>query len=104
MELYTKSWIDEHGEGMEGWKRTAFAHFGAMLSDREQPYPCIPGKQGFHQDNLRFGFAEDPTTDVASVQLATLLKQYGEVARETGKYASLVVFLTPRRYRNKKPK
>ena len=97
MELYTKSWIDEHEEEMEGWKHTAFTHLEAMLGDREKPYPCIPGKQGFYQDNLRYGFADDPTTDSACTQLATLLEDYGKVARGTGKYASLVVFFDSRR-------
>lgn len=96
MELYTKSWMDEHGEEMEDWHRIVYAQFAAMLGDGEKPYPCIPGKQGFHQDHLRFGFVEDPTKSMASVQLATLLKEYGEVARDTGKYASLVVFFDSR--------
>ena len=102
MELYTKSWIEEHEEQMEEWHRKAFAHFGAMLENRDNPYPCIPGKQGFQQDNLRFGFADDPTQEQTCAQLAALLKEYGEVARDTGKYASLVVFFDTRMLVHKK--
>ncbi|MCA0173804.1 YqcI/YcgG family protein [Bacillus sp. RAR_GA_16] len=81
---------------MEEWQRDVYAQFSAMLEDGEKPYPCIPGKQGFHQDHLRFGFVEDPTKSITCAQLATLLKEYGEVARDTGKYASLVVFFDSR--------
>ncbi|WP_201714153.1 YqcI/YcgG family protein [Rossellomorea arthrocnemi] len=90
--LYTRSWIDQHLEELTPWQQTAFTQFSALMCDEEHPYPCVPGKQGFQEDTLRFGFAEDPRKDAASEKLVSLLKQYGCISRGTGKYASLVVF------------
>lgn len=90
--LYSKSWIDQHLEELHPWQQSAFHHFSSVMCDEEHPYPCVPGKQGFLTDTLRFGFAEDPENDEAAIKLAYLLKQYGQISRETGNYASLVVF------------
>lgn len=90
--LCSKSWIDQHLEELTPWQQSAFTHFRAVMCDEEHPYPCVPGKQGFLTDTLRFGFAEDPRKDEAVDKLESLLKQYGEISRETGNYASLVVF------------
>jgi uncharacterized protein len=90
--LYTKSWIDHHMEEITPWQQTAFTQFSALMCDEENPFPCVPGKQGFQTDTLRFGFAEDPRKDEASEKLVYLLKQYGGISRDTGNYASLVVF------------
>lgn len=90
--LCSKSWIDQHMEDLAPWQQSAFTHFSALMSDEEHPYPCVPGKQGFQTDTLRFGFAEDPRKEEAPEKLASLLKQYGEISRDTGNYASLVVF------------
>jgi uncharacterized protein len=90
--LYTRSWIDQHLEELTPWQQTAFTQFSALMCDEEHSYPCVPGKQGFQEDTLRFGFAEDPRKDAASEKLVSLLKQYGCISRGTGKYASLVVF------------
>lgn len=92
MELYTKSWLEENEAEMEQWQREAFHHFSNMLCDEENPYPCVPGMQGFQANSLRFGFVHDPREKKAASQLATLLKEYGEISRDTGRYASLVVF------------
>ncbi|PFA70329.1 hypothetical protein CN378_00605 [Bacillus sp. AFS015802] len=90
--LCSKSWIDQHMEELTPWQQEAYGHFSAMMCDEEHPYPCVPGKQGFQTDTLRFGFAEDPRNEGASEKLASLLKEYGQMSRSTGKYASLVVF------------
>ncbi|QHE63059.1 hypothetical protein FHE72_20150 [Rossellomorea vietnamensis] len=90
--LYTKSWIDQHMEELTPWQQSAYLHFSELMCDEEHPYPCVPGKQGFQTDTLRFGFAEDPRKDEATDKLVSLLKQYGRISRDTGKYASLVVF------------
>lgn len=90
--LCSKSWIDQHLEELSPWQQSAYRQFAAMLCDEEHPYPCVPGKQGFQTDTLRFGFTEDPRKGEASEKLASYLKQYGEISRETGNYASLVVF------------
>ncbi|MCF6136441.1 YqcI/YcgG family protein [Pseudalkalibacillus berkeleyi] len=91
-ELYTKSWLEHNLSEQEEWQKDAFHHFASMIADPENTYPCIPGRQGFLSDNLRFGFTSDPRNEDAPSELASLLKAYGETARTTGKYASLVVF------------
>jgi uncharacterized protein len=90
--LRSKSWIDQHKDELTNWQQSAYNHFSAMMCDEHHPYPCVPGKQGFQSDTLRFGFAGDPRNEAASEELAALLKQYGKISRDTGTYASLVVF------------
>lgn len=100
--LTTKVWLDAHLSDLAEWRRDAFCQFGNMIADPEQKYPCIPGRQGFLTNNLRFGFAADPRSEQAIVDVMQLLKQYGGCSRETGKYASLVIFFnTPRELVNK---
>ncbi len=84
--------IDQHSEELEDWKKCAYQQFSNMMCSESHPYPCVPGKMGFLDDSLRFGFAASPLEEKSYEQLATLLKEYGEVSRNTGKYASLVVF------------
>ncbi|WP_333489754.1 YqcI/YcgG family protein [Alkalihalobacillus sp. CinArs1] len=90
--LFTKSMIDENSEALEGWNVLAYQQFSDMMCNESEPYPCVPGKMGFIDNSLRFGFADPPWEEHASRQLAAILKEYGEISRETGKYASLVVF------------
>ncbi|KPL59553.1 YqcI/YcgG family protein [Rossellomorea vietnamensis] len=90
--IYSKGWIDQHLGELTSWQQSAYTHFSEVMSDEEHPYPCVPGKQGFQTDTLRFGFAEDPRKDEATDMLVSLLKEYGGISRDTGKYASLVVF------------
>ncbi|WP_394176038.1 YqcI/YcgG family protein [Guptibacillus hwajinpoensis] len=96
MDLFTKSWFEQHGDCLEDWQRSTYKDFVNMMGDEENPYPCIPGMQGFISDTLRFGYAGSPTDEGSHKQLAKLLKQYGKVSRDTGKYASLVVFFDSR--------
>ncbi|ANE45293.1 hypothetical protein SY83_01925 [Paenibacillus swuensis] len=90
--LYTKSWLDANLTERPLWQQDAFTQFGAMIADPDQSYPCVPGRQGFLTDQLRFGFAGDPRSESSTEEVAELLVQYGECSRETGKYASLVIF------------
>ncbi len=94
--LYSKRCIDKQINEMTEWQQSAYNHFSAMMMDQEHPYPCVPGKQGFLSDTLRFGFAGDPRQESTSVEVASLLKQYGKISRQTGDYASLVVFFDSR--------
>ncbi|KHE68232.1 YqcI/YcgG family protein [Halobacillus sp. BBL2006] len=96
MFLCTKSWIEKNKGELDSWKRSAFEQFSTMMIDKENPYPCVPGIQGFVKDMLRFGFSGDPRKETSAEQLAQLLKAYGKVSRETGPYASLVVFFDSR--------
>ena len=92
MKLLTKTWIEEHGPHLTTWKQSAFKDFSTMMNEKEHLYPCVPGKQGFNSDSLRFGFADSPDSPHACNQAAEYLRQYSEVSRDTGKYASLVLF------------
>ena len=98
MELFTKKWLEENGSRLEEWEYGAFQSFQSMMGDPDHLYPCIPGKQGFENDSLRFGFVGCPEEDHSCMQLGELLKKYGEISRETGKYASLVVFFDSREF------
>ncbi|UJF32605.1 YqcI/YcgG family protein [Paenibacillus hexagrammi] len=90
--LRTKDWIEEQVSTLPEWEQNAFLEFRNMIADAEHTYPCVPGRQGFLSNNLRFGFVQDPRSDEAIEQVAQLLKMYGPESRNTGKYASLVVF------------
>ncbi|MFS0840349.1 YqcI/YcgG family protein [Paenibacillus sp. 1P03SA] len=91
-ELRSKIWFEEHGAELPEWQRTAFGEFAAMIAGPGSEYPCVPGHRGFVSNNLRYGFAPDPRSDRAVSDTAELLNAYGECARETGRYASLVIF------------
>ncbi|NHN33029.1 YqcI/YcgG family protein [Paenibacillus agricola] len=90
--LTTKAWLDEHLSELPEWQQDAFRQFGQMIADPANRYPCVPGRQGFLSNNLRFGFAAEPSSEQAIIDVAQLLQQYGGYSRETGKYASLVIF------------
>ncbi|RLQ94062.1 YqcI/YcgG family protein [Falsibacillus albus] len=94
--LLTKTEIENETIALSDWQIEAFQSFKKMIADEENTYPCVPGRQGFQSDQLRFSFISDPRLDIAGTELAEILKQYGEISRETGKYASLVlIFETP---------
>lgn len=92
MILYTRSWLDEYLYKLKPWQQSAYKEFSSNIIDSKNPYPCVPAIQGFKKDMLRFGFSSDPRKDEASEQLAALLKQYSEISRDTGNFASLIVF------------
>ncbi|CAM3019113.1 YqcI/YcgG family protein [Paenibacillus sediminis] len=100
-QLHTKDWLDHHLDDLPNWQRDAFREFGHMIADPGNTYPCVPGRQGFLTNNLRFAFIPDPTSEQAIIDVANLLQQYGQCSRETGKYASLVIFFnTPQEMLN----
>ncbi|MYL21061.1 hypothetical protein GLW04_14250 [Halobacillus litoralis] len=90
--LHTKEEIENPKTSLEKWQELAYTAFGDMMTSREHAYPCVPGIQGYTNGMLRFGFLEDPRCSSAPKQLAALLKEYGKVSREAGRYTSLVVF------------
>ncbi|SFB02834.1 MULTISPECIES: YqcI/YcgG family protein [unclassified Bacillus (in: firmicutes)] len=91
-ELYRSTWLSENKPVLPAWQSRAYDHFTEMLSNKEIQYPCIPAQLSFSSDQLRFGFVGDPTQRQSSKELAGLLKKYGAISRETGKFASFVVF------------
>ncbi|MGI8315609.1 YqcI/YcgG family protein [Halobacillus mangrovi] len=96
MFLCSKSWIEENKKELNPWELSAYEHFSTMMTDKKNPYPCVPGIQGFSKDMLRFGFAGDPRQEASAKHLSVLLKEYGKISRDTGSYASLVVFFDSR--------
>jgi len=93
--LNTKVWLEEHRVELPEWQRDAFSQFTSMIAEPSGSYPCIPGRQGFLSNNLRFGFVADPRSTQAITEVAQLLQEYGKCSRDTGKYASLVIFFEP---------
>ncbi|MFZ3590779.1 YqcI/YcgG family protein [Bacillus sp. DJP31] len=91
-ELYTKSWISEHLSTFKSWEIDAFQKFSTMVADDENKYPCLPSRIGLVSGHLRFGFVGDPRNPNTSNEIASHLAAYGECSRDTGKYASLVLF------------
>ncbi|MVO98364.1 YqcI/YcgG family protein [Paenibacillus lutrae] len=90
--LMTKRWLDEHLPELPDWQQQAFTDFGSRIADPGKTYPCILGRQGHLTNNLRYGFAADPRSQEAADDIGSLLSQYNKVSRDTGPYASLVVF------------
>ncbi len=62
------------------------------MTDKNKPFPCIPAQHGFTANHLRYGFIGDPRDMSTSADFAALLKEYTECSRETGQYASFIVF------------
>lgn len=90
--IFDKHWIEEHCETLPLWQQSAYGSFSSTIADKENTYPCIPARQGFMTNNLRFSFIGDPRKDDSLKVLAKALSEYGKCSRDTGKYASLVVF------------
>jgi uncharacterized protein len=94
--LLTKSWLEENSPNLEAWQRNAFIEFSNTIADKDNTYPCVPGRQGFLMNHLRFGFLGDPREASTASKMAEIIKEYGQCSRNTGKYASLVLlFETP---------
>lgn len=92
VQLTSRTELEARVGELPSWQREAFQAFGRMIADAGGAYPCVPGRLGFMSDHLRYGFAADPRSKQAAPEVAELLRQYGECSRDTGKYASLVVF------------
>jgi uncharacterized protein len=90
--LLEKNWLDEHLESLPLWQQNAFKSFASTIADDKNTYPCVPGRMGFLSNHLRFCFVGDPREVNSAKELAKALKEYGHCSRDTGKYASLVVF------------
>ncbi|OLP65685.1 hypothetical protein BACPU_13030 [Bacillus pumilus] len=91
-QLYAKSCLDQNLRSLEEWKQDAFTQFGEMVGDEADTFPCVPGRQGFLLDHLRYGFVGDPRGEEAVNELAELLREYQGCAKQTGQYASFICF------------
>lgn len=90
--LFDKDWLENQLETLPLWKQEAYRSFSSIIADDENTYPCVPGRQGFLTNNLRFSFMSDPREEGSAKELANALQKYGAISRDTGKYASLAVF------------
>ena len=93
--LLDKIEIEKHSSMLQQWQREAFQSFVHKMTDKEHPFPCIPATLGFNLNHLRYAFIEDLRTAESAHELASVLKKYGSISRETGNYASLIVFIKP---------
>lgn len=91
--LYDKNSLQRDITTLPTWQQNAFHSFILKMTDRGRPFPCIPAQHGFTFNHLRYGFVDDPRTPNASEQFAKLLKTYTECSKDTGKYASLILFI-----------
>src|SRR5438309_1456637 len=93
--LLTKIEIEKQSSMLQHWQREAFRTFAYKMIDLEQPFPCIPATLAFKLNHLRYAFIEDVRPEKSAYELASVLKNYGTISRETGNYASLIVFFKP---------
>ncbi|GAE28911.1 YqcI/YcgG family protein [Halalkalibacter hemicellulosilyticus] len=89
--LYTKSWLNHHLSHLNDWQRTSYLAFSQLMHEKSN-YPCIFSQIAFKNDQLRFAFINESSMKDSVNTLATILRKYGRISRQTGKYASLVVF------------
>ncbi|KGX92451.1 hypothetical protein N781_17165 [Pontibacillus halophilus JSM 076056 = DSM 19796] len=89
--LFDRTALEETLLELEPWKQDAYTKLGDMIADEENTYPCVPARVAFLSNELRYGFIDSPTRERAPMQLACLLKQYGQISRQTGKYASIAI-------------
>lgn len=67
------------------------------MSDKNQPFPCIPATIGFSKNQLRYGFIGDPRHTETLYELAELMSQFSSESRNFGSFTSLIIFYqTPR--------
>ena len=76
----------------EPWQTYAFESFKNKLTDRKNPFPCIPAVQGLSLGHLRFVFVDKPNDALDQKKLAKILKDYSLGYKEYGKYTSLIIF------------
>lgn len=77
---------------LQEWESQALEKFFAKLSDKQNPFPCIPATIGFSLNHLRYGFVGDPRKESTIQELADLLESYTKLSRQFGKFTSLIVF------------
>ncbi|OXM83427.1 YqcI/YcgG family protein [Paenibacillus rigui] len=90
--LFDKLDLEDRAPLKEDWGYDAFRQFAAKLSDTTHKFPCIPATVGFKLNHFRYAFLSDPRTENASVELAQILKQFGDQCKHFGKYTSLITF------------
>jgi hypothetical protein len=84
--------MDEQVETLPLWQQKAYNSFSTMIAGDDHNYPCIPARQGFLSNDLRFCFIGDPREEGSVKELANALREYGKCSRDIGKYTSLAIF------------
>jgi uncharacterized protein len=74
------------------WEKTALLKFEEKMTDKKNPFPCIPATIGFSLNHLRYGFAGDPRKECSTRELALLLEDFSRNSRHFGNYTSLIIF------------
>nr|WP_226617650.1 YqcI/YcgG family protein [Cytobacillus firmus] len=88
--LYTAS--SSSLQSLEDWQLNALNKFQKKMTDKEKPFPCIPATIGFANNQLRYGFADDPGDPASIQQTASILKEFTKHSRNYGNYTSLIIF------------
>ncbi|MFC4560056.1 YqcI/YcgG family protein [Virgibacillus kekensis] len=80
---------------LDHWEKKILDQFVKKVTDKNKPFPCIPATIGVSLNQMRFGFVGGPKEQSTVEELAGLLRQYTDIARELGKYTSLIIFYKP---------
>ncbi|MGJ9383691.1 YqcI/YcgG family protein [Salipaludibacillus sp. CF4.18] len=95
-QLFTSCQLESELGLLDDWKQRAYHHFSMKISDNHHSFPCIPAIQGFHLGHFHYGFVEDPRKQTTPEQMASLIKNYGDIPHEKGGLSSLIIlFQTP---------
>ncbi|WP_299088816.1 YqcI/YcgG family protein [uncultured Metabacillus sp.] len=77
---------------LKDWEKSYLEKFSAKMSNKANPFPCIPAVIGFKQNQLIYSFIGDPRKSSTVADLAVALSGYMKVAKDIGNYTSLIVF------------
>ncbi|MHC0039404.1 YqcI/YcgG family protein [Pseudoneobacillus sp. C159] len=77
---------------LEDWKKSALENFSMKMSNKNNPFPCIPATIGFTKNQLRYSFIGDPRDPSTIMELAEAIKAFSKTSRDSGPFTSLIVF------------
>ncbi|WP_100333570.1 YqcI/YcgG family protein [Bacillus alkalisoli] len=79
-------------QDLEEWELAVLEAFGAKMTDKENPFPCIPATIGNKTNQLRYGYIGYPRSNTTTVELVQLMKNFTNEAIMYGPNTSLIVF------------
>lgn len=95
--VFEKNWLDAQLNTFPLWQQNAYRSFSAMIAGEANTFPCVPARQGFLSNQLRFSFVGEPRKLSSAQELAECLREYGKDMRDAGKYTSFATFFeTPK--------
>ncbi len=89
--LYSVSELKNNSITLEKWQSVVFADFDAVINNKERPFPCLFGVNGYRKNMLRFSFFEE----ISAKNIRNDLITYCENYKCFGKQTSLVIFEKP---------